>query len=133
MKWMIPLVLLAVAAAPATGPSTRPAGKWNDLTVEQFDAARSDKKLDAVVLDVRTKAEHDAGHIPGSILLDVRDPDFEKKLAALDPKRAYLVHCATGRRSVTACKVMESKGFEKLHNLLGGMRAWEAAGKPVER
>jgi rhodanese-related sulfurtransferase len=85
------------------------------------------------VLDVRTEKEFNAGHIPGAINLDYNGPDFEKKVKELDKKKLYLVHCAAGVRSARACQKMEALGFENLIDLAPGFRAWNSAGKPVEK
>ena len=85
------------------------------------------------MLDVRTEQEYKAGHIPNAVLIDVRSPDFEKKVKDLDKSKTYLIHCAAGRRSVTACDKLETLGFKNLLNLEGGLRAWQDAGKPVEK
>jgi rhodanese-related sulfurtransferase len=85
------------------------------------------------VLDVRTKQEFEAGHIPGAINLDVNGPGFAKQVAALDTNKVYLVHCAAGRRSANACEQMNRLGFPYLIDLAPGFRAWEKAGKPVDK
>ncbi len=94
----------------------------------QLIAARTN-----VVLDVRTAAEFQAGHIPGAINLDFNSPDFAKKVAALDKSKTYLVHCAGGVRSAKACAVMDKTDFPRLVNLEPGFKAWEKAGQPVEK
>jgi rhodanese-related sulfurtransferase len=86
-----------------------------------------------VILDVRTPAEFSAGHIPGAVNLDYNAPDFQAKAAALDKHRTYLVHCATGGRSVRACEKLNHLDFPNLYNLPGGFRAWVKAGQPVEK
>ena len=86
-----------------------------------------------MVLDVRTKKEYREGHIPGSVMIDFTEDDFEQQVAKLDKDKTYLVHCASGGRSARACKKMEQLGFKKLYNLEGGMGAWEKAGKPVQK
>jgi rhodanese-related sulfurtransferase len=63
----------------------------------------------------------------------VRSPDFEKKVAELPKGKTYLVHCRSGRRSVTACDKMSAIGFGDCYNLLGGIEAWEKAGKEVAK
>src|SRR5688572_26453339 len=75
------------APGPATRPTTRPA-PWpatrpvrHDVKVAEFDRMWRTKQY--VLLDVRTKEEFTAGHIPGAVNLNVNDPDFEKKVAAL--------------------------------------------------
>ena len=104
---------------------------YQNVNVEQFEKLRLDKKH--VVLDVRTKKEFDAGHVPGAINIDVNAPDFQEKVAKLDKSKTYLIHCAAGGRSVTACKKLAPAGFERLVNLEGGYKAWEKAGKKGEK
>ena len=125
------MILFALlAAAPTTNPTTRPAGR-RDVGVEEFEKLWKDKK--GVVLDVRTVKEYQAGHIPGALNSDVNAGDFEKKVAELDKNKTYLVHCASGVRSVRACEKMNRMDFKQLINLQGGMKAWEKAGKAVEK
>jgi len=107
------------------------AKSFKNADVAEFDKLRADKKN--IVLDVRTKKEFDAGHIPGAVNIDVNAPDFEEKVARLDKGQTYLVHCGAGVRSVKACEKMGKLEFPKLVNLEGGFKAWEKAGKPVEK
>jgi len=86
-----------------------------------------------VVLDVRTPKEFTAGHIKGAINIDVNAADFQEKVAKLDKGSTYLVHCASGGRSVTACEKLTTLNFPSLFNLEGGMKSWTKAGKPVEK
>ena len=113
---------------PPAAPKTAAPRK---VGVEEFDKIWQEKTN--VVLDVRTKQEFDAGHIPGAINLDVNAPGFTKKVAALDTNKVYLVHCAAGRRSANACDQMSRLGFSRLIDLAPGFRGWEKAGKPVEK
>ena len=85
------------------------------------------------MLDVRTEKEFKAGHIPGAVNLDFNAPDFAKQAAALDKSKTYLVHCAGGVRSAKACNVMDKIGFTNVVNLEPGFKAWEKAGKPVQK
>jgi phage shock protein E len=105
--------------------------KFKNLTVEEFARMAADKRY--VVLDVRTSQEFQAGHLPGAINIDVNSPDFAEKARALDRNRPYLVHCASGVRSVKACKWLGQINFRELYNLSGGIRAWVQAGQPVEK
>jgi rhodanese-related sulfurtransferase/thioredoxin-related protein len=104
---------------------------FKDLSVAEFAKMAADKQN--VILDVRTAQEFQAGHIAGAINLDVTAPGFEQKAAALDKSKTYLVHCASGVRSVRACKKMTQLDFPHLYNLPGGFKAWAAAGEPVEK
>ena len=134
-------LLLCVAAAPLLGaddphgtagakPSTEASG-FKNVSVEEFDKLRANKQNR--LLDVRTPSEFAGGHIPGAINIDINGPDFEKKVAGLDKKATYLMNCAGGGRSARACGKMSQLNFSTLYNLEGGFRAWEKAGKPVEK
>ncbi len=52
---------------------------------------------------------------------------------ALDPQKTYLIHCNTGRRSVTACEKLAKLDFPNADNLEGGIKAWEKAGNTPAR
>ena len=104
---------------------------YKNVGVEEFDKLRGDKQNQ--VLDVRTAREFAAGHIRGAINIDINKPDFDAKVAALEKDKTYLVHCAAGVRSTRACGRLSQLKFPRLYNLEGGLRAWETAGKPVEK
>jgi len=124
-----PLLLGAADQKPPT--DAKPAAVNQRVDVEEFDKLRADKKN--IILDVRTPAEFKAGHIPGALNINVNGPDFDKKVAALDKNKTYLVHCAAGGRSAKACKKLEGVGFKELYDLAPGFKGWEKAGKPVEK
>ncbi len=104
---------------------------YKNLGVEEFARMAADKQN--VILDVRTPAEFKEGHLAGAVNLDVNAGDFQEKAALLDKDKTYLVHCASGVRSVKACDKLTRLEFPKLYNLAGGFRAWAQAGKPVEQ
>lgn len=83
------------------------------------------KKKNSVLLDVRTTGEYQAGHIPGSLLIDVlQKENFKTAIAALDKKKTYLLYCRSGKRSADAKVLMQSAGFTKLYDLEGGFNGW---------
>ncbi len=87
---------------------------------------------DFVVLDVRTSAEFSRGHLPLALNLDLYRPDFRDRLAELDRDNTYLVYCRSGARSARATRLMAALGFPRVHDLRGGILAWERAGLPVK-
>ena len=107
------------------------AAAFKNLTVEEFARMAADKRN--VILDVRTPAEFQAGHISGAVNLDVSASDFQARAALLERSKIYLVHCASGVRSVRACEQLNRLDVPNLYNLPGGFRAWAKAGKPVEK
>lgn len=84
------------------------------------------------LLDVRTEQEWNAGHLEKAVRVPVTEEGFvEKAKAALDPTKPVLVYCRSGNRSEKAAKLLREAGFSKVHELQGGIVAWQAAGKPV--
>lgn len=96
-----------------------------DLTQEDWrEQLASDP--DAVILDVRTDEEMEEGYIPGAIQIDIyRGQGFLDEVEKLDKSKSYYVYCRSGNRSGQACSLMQSKGFERTYNLMGGMLEWE--------
>lgn len=140
MKTFIPIAAAAVLAFGLTSKAAEPKPKaapaaaekpYKNIGVDEFEKLASDKKN--VVLDVRTPTEFAAGHIKGAVNIDFNAADFEKKVAALDKDKTYLVHCAGGVRSSKACQKMSAIDFKHLFNLETGFKAWEKAGKTVEK
>ena len=117
--------------AAQSGATVVPAAGYKNLGVAEFEKMRAEKGT--VVLDVRTREEFEAGHVPGAVNLDVNTPDFQKQVAKLDKSKTYLVHCAAGGRSVKACKILSPLEFGKLYNLEGGFKAWEKAGHKPQK
>jgi len=115
-------------AAPA---NPAPATKVKRIGVEEYDKLRS--ATNTVILDVRSAAEFEKGHIPGATNIDISSAKFAERIAALDTNKTYLVNCAVGMRSARACKKLETMGFAYLYDLGGGFDAWRQAHKPVER
>ena len=96
-----------------------------DLTQEDWKS-QMEADADAVLLDVRTPEEFEAGHIPNAKLLDIRQPEtFVAGIQALDGSQSYYVYCRSGARSAQACQLMKQMGIDQAFNLLGGFMEWE--------
>ena len=85
------------------------------------------------ILDVRTPAEFEAAHIPGSynVPLD-RLPEHARDLGSAIGGPAILV-CRSGGRARQAEQALREADLPRLHVLDGGLAAWEARGMPVNR
>lgn len=94
----------------------------NSLSGKDFKAKYQETK-DAVLLDVRTRAEYSGGSIKGAKNIDFFSSNFGSEIKKLDQNKTYFVFCASGNRSGKACKMMEDLGYT-VYNLNGGVGAW---------
>ena len=125
MKTIVALLFLCCLTAFGAEPP------FKNVGVAEFENLR--KNTNNVVLDVRSKKEFDAGHIPGAKNIDANAPDFEQRVAKLDRGRKYLIHCASGRRSVKAANKLAELKFKDLVNFEGGYNAWQKAGNKGQK
>jgi len=88
---------------------------------------------DAVVVDVRPMSEFSSGHILGSINIPING--LKNQVGQLDKHndKPIIVACRSGAQSSGACKQLRKAGFEKVHNLQGGIMAWQNANLPVSK
>jgi rhodanese-related sulfurtransferase len=122
--------LLLVAACGATPQAAAPQAGFTTITVADLKA-RLDGGEDLLVLDVRTPEEYaQDGHIAGSTLIPLQE--LAQREGELEKDQAIACFCRSGNRSRTACEQLAGAGFTNLVNVDGGIRAWTAAGYPVE-
>ena len=85
---------------------------------------------DAVIIDVREPNEWQAGHAPNAVHIPLGE--LPSRLDELpDTDATVAVVCRGSGRSSRAVAWLAMQGFD-VANLEGGMKAWEAAGKPLE-
>jgi rhodanese-related sulfurtransferase len=85
----------------------------------------------AVLVDVRSKAEFDGGHI-----IDARHVPQDEIAGAGETLKKYkdkvvITCCESGMRSGAAARVLQAQGFTKVVNLRGGLQAWRADSLPL--
>lgn len=84
-----------------------------------------------LVLDVRDVAEFEAGHIQGAKHIPLAELPNRIKEIEKYKEKPVLVHCQRGMRSKTACTLLRAQQFTKLHQLQGGLMAWQESKLPV--
>jgi hydroxyacylglutathione hydrolase len=105
--------------------SDRPLQTIPAISLDQLPA----DSRDGLVLDVRSEAEWQAGHIPGS--LNVPVAELEARAGELPRDRPLIVHCQTGYRAAVAASLLRGQGFNKIGVFPGGFAEWRSAGQPV--
>jgi rhodanese-related sulfurtransferase len=96
------------------------------------------RRAGALLVDIRPHANRAAeGEIPGSvpverIHLEWRlDPQGEHRLPEVGPGTKVIVLCDEGYASSLAARDLHRIGLGTATDLIGGFRAWAAAGLPV--
>lgn len=82
------------------------------------------------VLDVREQSEYDEGHIPGVTLIPMGE--VPNRLSEIPTDQQVIVTCRSGNRSGQITEYLREQGFTNVHNMEGGILAWQAAGFEVE-
>lgn len=93
-----------------------------DVTVTQLkELMDSNEKLN--LIDVRNPDEYEEDNI-GGVLIPLGDlPDSLDQLETMKGQDIY-IHCRSGARSERAKQYLISNGFDKVHNVLGGIVAF---------
>ena len=78
------------------------------------------------LLDVRTAAEYERGHIDGFRNIPV--DELRERLGELDRDKPLYVICQSGLRSYIACRILAQEGFD-CRNFSGGYRFYAAVTK----
>ncbi|MGA5301682.1 FAD-dependent oxidoreductase [Nucisporomicrobium flavum] len=122
---------LELAYAPAYGSAKDPVNMLGYIAENQLSGTERSIQwhelaeavaAGATLVDVRTPAEHAAGHIPGS--LNVPVDDLRARLGTL-PGGELIVYCQVGQRGHTAAALLSGLG-RSVRNLDGGYRTWTA-------
>jgi rhodanese-related sulfurtransferase len=98
----------------------------NDISAEELKALiESGESFH--FYDVRNPDEYEEDNLD-AILIPLGDlPSRIDELESLKSEHIY-VHCRSGARSDRAKQYLEMEGFEKVHNVLGGIMAYRDLG-----
>ncbi|GAC1657378.1 MAG: MBL fold metallo-hydrolase [Gemmatimonadaceae bacterium] len=102
--------------------------------VPQINAAELEERRrtnDIAVLDVRGRAEWEAGHLPDVQHIPIGY--LTERLDEVPRDRPVIVHCQSGARSAIAASVLRANGLMNVVNLTGGFAEWQARGHPIDR
>jgi len=93
-----------------------------DIEVEELKE-RLDKKEQFVFLDVRETYEYEEDNLGAKNIPLAQLPNNLSELE-MHKEDEIIVHCRSGARSGNAKVFLESKGFSKVRNVLGGIMAY---------
>lgn len=84
----------------------------------------------AILLDVREDDEWQAGHAPDAVHIPMGD--LPSRAGEIDNQSEVYVVCKAGGRSARVVEYLNRVGYDAI-NVDGGMLAWQAAGRPIQR
>ena len=86
-----------------------------------------------VILDVRDRDEFETGHIPGALNLSRGMLEFKINTLVPDRNATVVVYCGVDLRGPLATRTLNDMGYKNAVNIVGGLKAWKAAGYPVSK
>jgi len=86
-----------------------------------------ERDADLFVLDVRQPQEWAAGHIPQAV--HITGAELPERAGEVPEERHVAVMCGSGYRSSVAASLLKHRGYPNVVNVLGGMSAWQRAGR----
>lgn len=130
--FVVLVILLAACGSQPTATATP------EIDLASLPAAVDVKTVNAIMgrpdvylLDVREPDEYAAGHIPGITLIPMGEvPD---RLSEIPTDKTVVVTCRSGNRSGQIADYLRGLGYDNVHNMEGGILAWQEAGLPVEQ
>ena len=129
------LAALLAACGGGTGETAAPVVEEIDLSslapAVDVDTVRAvQDNPNVFLLDVREPDEYASGHIAGITLIPMGE--VAARLSELPKDKEIIITCRTGNRSGQVADFLREQGFTNVHNMEGGIVAWEEAGYPVE-
>jgi rhodanese-related sulfurtransferase len=99
-----------------------------DVSREDLKQGLADGSI--LLVDVREPNEWDAGHIEGAVLNPLQS--FDPAALPAAPGKRVVLHCRSGKRSVTALGLAQANGrADVTKHYGGGMLDWVDAGEKV--
>jgi len=137
-KLLLPLLVLTLALSSCGGQASTSDVATSEINLDELPQEVDVQTVydiqgaeDVYVLDVREQYEYDEKHIPNVTLLPMSE--IQDRLAEIPTDKEVIITCRSGNRSGQVTQFLEQNGFDNVHNMQGGIVAWEEAGFPVER
>jgi rhodanese-related sulfurtransferase len=101
--------------------------------VSPQQAAEMQSQQNAVIIDVRENDEWNAGHIAGAIHIPLGEMPNRLPELAKYQNQSIVVQCRSGARSAKAADILLKAGFPHVHNMDGGLNAWQKADLKIQQ
>lgn len=101
-----------------------------ETTVEDV-RADLDAGAEFVLIDTREDSEWNAARAAGAVHLGKGVIERDIECAVPEETTKLVLYCGGGYRSALAADALQKMGYANVYSLVGGWRAWKAAGMPV--
>ena len=118
--WIILTMLLLTACG--QNKAKKQEAVYVNITAEEAKKIM-DSQEGYLILDTRTQAEFDEGHIPGAILIPYDTITEKAETMLTDKNQLILVYCRSGRRSKLAAEALVKLGYTNIKEF-GGIIDW---------
>lgn len=123
MKKLLILALSLFLAGCMVTKKSETSGSYKTISSTEAQQMIEDNK-DALILDVRTAAEYESGHIPNAINLSNEDIQAGKVDSLKDKSQLIMVYCRSGNRSRQAAQKLAELGYTNVVDF-GGIQSWQ--------
>lgn len=89
------------------------------LSTQDFKLQMQEKNIQ--LIDVRTPAEFNSGHIKGAKNIDFFSGKFNVEFNKLNKEKPVYVYCRSGSRSRQTANKLATMGFTEIYDLKGGI------------
>ncbi|OUR65029.1 sulfurtransferase [Bermanella sp. 47_1433_sub80_T6] len=99
--------------------------------VGTHEATRLINQENALVLDIRDKADFKGGHLVDS--MNIPNAQINNRLGELEKYKAspVIVVCKAGQTASSAAKILKENGFTEVYRLGGGIMEWSGNNLPL--
>ena len=122
MKKLILLLLLAALTLSGCAVGENPGTAYRMVSMEEA-VRMMETETDYILLDVRTQAEFEDGHIPGAICIPNESIGTAELAELPDRDQLILVYCRSGNRSKQASEKLAALGYTNIVEF-GGIIDW---------
>ena len=123
MKKLLILALSLFLAGCMVTKTSETSSSYKTISSKEAQQMIEDNK-DALILDVRTVAEYESGHIPNAVNLSNEDIQAGKVDSLKDKSQLIMVYCRSGNRSRQAAQKLAELGYTNVVDF-GGIQSWQ--------
>ena len=123
MKKLLILALSLFLAGCMITKTSETSSSYKTISSTEAQQMIEDNK-DALILDVRTAAEYESGHIPNAVNLSNEDIQAGKVDSLKDKSQLIMVYCRSGNRGRQAAQKLAELGYTNVVDF-GGIQSWQ--------